>query len=61
MKQERVRMSGEGNGSPWETWKVLKEFQPVKYGDSVQGVTLLMMLSRELVTSCSSCGFSCRL
>ena len=33
----------------------------MKYGDSVQGVTLLMMLSRELVTSCSSCGFSCRL
>ena len=55
MKLDRVKTSSEGNERLREAWKVLKQFHPVKYDESVQGATLFRMASWEMETRfCSS-------
>ena len=47
---ERVTTSSEVNGRPWEAWKPLKQFHPVKYDENVQVARLLRIASREPIT-----------
>ena len=50
MKLDSVKTSSEGNRRLWEAWKVVKQFHPVMYDESVPGTTLFRMASWEMET-----------